>query len=91
MSQHVQLISISCCNNSANDAGSKGQQCEVVGVGCHVKNQDWRWDSLTQNGKRGLGSWQIPVGPPPAPGGKASGAVSRGMRPSCRRGRSQAI
>ena len=39
--------------------------------------------SPTQSGWRGLGRWPIVVVPLPAPGGKASGAADRCMRPSC--------
>ena len=39
---------------------------------------------------RCLGRWRIPVRPPHAPGGKASGAADKGARPSCRGGMPQA-
>ena len=47
--------------------------------------------SLTQSGWRGLGRWRIPVGSPPALGGKTSGAAGIGTTPSCREGTPQAI
>ena len=70
-----------------HDAGSRGQQREVVSVGRHVLIREL--DSPTQSGCRGLGRGRIPVGTPPSPDVKASCAADKGTRSSCREGMPQ--
>ena len=67
---------------SLHNAGSRGQQCEVVSIGRHVYIGDGTIQQKMV--KEGWGDDRKPVGPLPTPRRKASGAVGKGLRPSSR-------